>query len=73
MIAPTATVLDIVAAHRACEAVFRSTGERIGVCILCEHLFETVEEVASRLGLDLPMLLAELQAAARQDPADPSS
>ena len=61
------TVLDIVAAHKATEAVFRARDEQAGECILCQALFETVGAVAERYGLDLDALLADLEAAARPD------
>jgi hypothetical protein len=57
---PTATLLDTVAAHPETEAVFRAHGEAAGVCILCEALFETIENAARLHGLDLEKLLQDL-------------
>jgi hypothetical protein len=59
-----AAVLDVVAAWPRTQAVFRSWDERAGACILCEALFETVQDVAERFGLDLDALLGELREAA---------
>jgi len=54
------TVLEAVCACRATEAVFRAQGEAIGVCLLCQELFETIADVALRHGLDLDALLDAL-------------
>lgn len=59
------TLLDVVAAHRATEDVFRSRDEQAGECLLCNALFLTVREACETYGLDLESLLAELRAAAR--------
>jgi hypothetical protein len=67
------TLLDAVCASRAAEAVLRARGEAVGVCLLCQELFETLEAVAARHGFDLAELLAELEAAARAADAVPPS
>lgn len=61
------TVLDIVSRYRATESVFKRWDRRAGVCICCQALFDTLQQVADRCGLELDRLLAELNAAA----ADP--
>lgn len=60
---PQMTLLDTVAAHPETVAVFRVHGERVGVCILCEALFETIEGAAKLHGLDLKKLLKDLEQA----------
>lgn len=55
------TVLDVVSEYRLTEAVFRSYDARAGACICCTCLFETVESLASKLGLDLDAFLLELE------------
>ena len=67
-ITPDMTVLDIVAAHKGTEAVFRARDQAAGECILCNALFDTVRQVARRYSLDLDDLLADLAAAAGQSP-----
>lgn len=62
------TVLDVVAAHRPTEDVFRSHDETAGECIMCNALFDTVAQVAERYALDLDALLADLRAAAAPSP-----
>ncbi|NDY57697.1 hypothetical protein G3N56_13250 [Desulfovibrio sulfodismutans] len=57
-------LLDVVAAHPATEAVFRSRDGAAGVCLLCTALFDSIEVVATRHGLDLEALLGELENAA---------
>lgn len=67
-ITPDMTLLDIVHAHPATEAVFRSRDAAAGVCLLCTALFDTVADVAARHGIDLEELLAELNAAVQTMP-----
>lgn len=67
MISPQDTILDTVYRHRATEAVFRAHGDRAGACILCEALFERIEDAATRYGIDLAALLKDLEAAATGD------
>lgn len=64
-IAAGLTVLDIVSEYPATEAVFKSYDERVGECVCCQRLFETVQQVAEKYKLDLTELLAKLNAAAR--------
>lgn len=59
----TTTVLDLVAAHPATEAVFRRYDASAGCCILCQALFETVAELAARYGLDAATLTHDLSQA----------
>lgn len=63
-ITPEMTVLDVVSKWEACQAVFRGHDGEAGECILCQALFERIEDVASRYGLNLAGLLAELNRAA---------
>lgn len=59
------TVLEIVTDRPETEVVFKSYDERVGECICCQRLFETVQQVAKRYRLDLAEFLAELNAAGR--------
>ena len=65
-IEPRMTVLDIVSRYRETEAVFKAWDRRAGVCICCQALFETLQTVADRYGLDLDRLTAELNAVVKQ-------
>lgn len=56
----TATVLDLVAAHPATEAVCRRYDALAGCCILCEALFETMPALCARYGLDAKALTHDL-------------
>ncbi|MEF3698768.1 hypothetical protein [Desulfolutivibrio sp.] len=58
------SLLDVVAAHPATEAVFRSRDAAAGACLLCTALFDSIDVVAARHGLDLEALLGELENAA---------
>ena len=57
------TILDILCDHQETQEVFRRYDEVIGECVMCNHMFETLEEFCSRYGLDSTRLTAELQAA----------
>ena len=63
-IGPEMTVLDIVSRHRRTETVFKTWDERAGECICCQALFDTVQQVAARYGLDLNQLVDELNSVA---------
>ncbi len=58
------TVLDVVAEWEKTQDVFGRYDAQAGECICCNALFETLEDVAVRYGLDLEGLLAELDKAA---------
>lgn len=57
------TLLDIVSRYRQTEAVFRKYDEQAGVCLCCQALFDPLETVAERYGLDLQELVAALDSA----------
>ena len=61
-IQPEMTVLDIISLCRRTEAVFKSYDARVGECICCNALFESLRDVADKYNLDLNKLLAELKA-----------
>lgn len=58
------TVLDVVSRYQQTEAVFRQYDEKAGVCLCCHALFDSLQEVADKYGLDLDRLLADLELAA---------
>ena len=66
-IRPEMSVLEVVAQDRQTEAVFKKYDALAGVCLCCQALFETLETVAQRYGLDLDQLLADLNEAAQAD------
>ena len=55
------TVLDVVAAHGATQAVFKRYDAMAGECICCHSLFDSLERVAEKYGLDLAELLTDLR------------
>lgn len=63
-IGPRMTVLDILSRHRETEAVFKAWDSLAGTCICCRALFDTVQQVADRYGLNLERLMAEINAVA---------
>jgi len=65
-LSPRMTVLDVVGRFRQTEAVFKAYDAQAGACICCTALFDSLEEVARRFGLDLEALMRDLNAAARE-------
>ena len=60
-ITPEMTLLEVLHQHRQTEAVLRRyEGEAQG-CLLCQALFDTLEEAAAKYGLDLERLLQDLR------------
>lgn len=64
MIRKEMTILDILCDHQEAQEVFRGYDQAVGECVMCNHLFETLEEFTTKFGLDCEALLAQLQAAA---------
>jgi hypothetical protein len=55
------TVLDIVSRYRQTETVFNRYDAKAGVCICCEALFDTLQEIAEKYRLDLKGLMEDLE------------
>ena len=64
------TVLDVLFMCRETEEVFRKYDEQAGVCICCDTLFETLETVSAKYGLDLARLLYDLEKIVRNEAGD---
>ena len=62
-IAANLTVLDIVSTYPETEVIFKSYDASVGECICCQSLFDTVQQVADKYGLDLPEILKKLNSA----------
>jgi hypothetical protein len=59
-ISPDMTVLDVVSRYEATQKVFTHYDTKAGECICCRSLFETLETVAEKYGLNLEKLLTDL-------------
>lgn len=57
-------LLDVVYNYPKTEEVFRRYEEQTHICLLCEYLFSTLEEIARIIPLNQEELLAELNQAA---------
>ena len=57
------TVLDVVSKFRKTETVFKKYDKQAGECICCQALFEPLNKVAIKYGLNLKKLLADLETA----------
>jgi hypothetical protein len=60
MITKDMEILDIVDAYPRTEDVFRRYDGAAGECIMCKHLFETVEELAKLYSFDVDELIERL-------------
>ena len=54
------TVLDIVSSCEDTVDIFKSYDEQAGECICCTSLFETLDKVAEKYGIELNKLLNDL-------------
>lgn len=61
VLTPQMTLLEIMYRWRASENVFRAYESQAGVCLRCQALFDTLEDVANKYRLDLQTLLDDLQ------------
>ncbi|HMM70217.1 hypothetical protein [Gudongella oleilytica] len=60
MFTKTDKILDIVADHPEKEVIFKPYDDLIGKCVMCSHLFDTIEEFCKMYGLDEAELLRKL-------------
>ncbi len=65
-IRPDMTILDIVSRYPAAENIFRKYDNSAGVCLCCQALFDPLNEVALKYGLNLNLLIDDLIAAASE-------
>jgi len=63
MLTPDTTVLELLELHPETEAVFERYSRRLGICICCEALFCTLQELTLRYQLDSEALMARLSRA----------
>ena len=68
MIRRDMTILDILCDHQETQEMFRRYDDVIGECVMCNHMFETLEEFCGRYRLDAEKLLRELSAASFSEP-----
>lgn len=54
------TLLEIAEKYPEVETIIRSYDEIAGVCLWCEHLFDSLETISNQFGIDLEELLARL-------------
>jgi hypothetical protein len=69
-ITPEMTILEVILQFRQTEQVFRRYDAAAGVCLCCQALFDSLEELARKYDLDLQSLLADLEQAAGPPPAN---
>ena len=63
MLTKDMTILDLAEKHPESVRVFKVYDRRFNVCICCESLFETLEQVCKKYGIDLDKLLTEINEA----------
>ncbi len=68
---PQMTLLEIMYRWRASERVFQAYEGQAGVCLRCQALFETLEDVARKYRLDLQAIMHDLETLIRSLPTEP--
>lgn len=61
------TVLDTISRHPETEHVFKQYDQKVGECVCCNALFDSLENMAKRYKLDLNELLTKLGKAIHQN------
>jgi hypothetical protein len=56
-------VLDIVEKYPECQEVFHRYDEKVGACIMCEQLFNSLAEMSVFYGLEIENIISELEKA----------
>lgn len=54
-------ILDIVEIYPQMEEIFKPYDDVIGKCVMCHHLFDTLEDFATQYNMDLEVLLNSLK------------
>ncbi len=67
---PGLTLLEIMYHWPRTQEVFARYQQVTGVCLACQDLFTTLEQVAVKYHLDLNQILGELQEAIGRGPAE---
>lgn len=73
LIQPYMIVLDVVGDYPPTDPVFREYDEVIGKCLLCQHLFDSIESIAKEYQLDEQEMLRKLNEAAQSYKAEKES
>ncbi len=60
------SLLEFVEKYPATEKVFKKYDGQAGKCILCHHLFDSLEDVIEEYRLDRDKILADLESAIKQ-------
>lgn len=61
MIKPETILLDVIYEHPQTEKLFRKYEELTNRCIMCEHLFATLDEVSLILNCYTDELISEIE------------
>jgi len=64
-IRPDMTVLEVLRTYRKTEEIFKKYDMKSGECIMCTALFQSLQQVSERFGLNLKKFLMELEAASQ--------
>ena len=62
LIKPDMSLLQIIELNPRSEEVFHQYDEELGACLLCNHLFDSLEDVAQIYQLDINHIFSRLQA-----------
>ncbi len=61
MIAKEMTILDIVEQYPKAEDIFRSYDQLVGKCVLCNNLFDSLDNFAIQNNIDLKDLINKIE------------
>ncbi|MBW2099582.1 MAG: hypothetical protein JRG68_02275 [Deltaproteobacteria bacterium] len=57
------TILEVISEYGETEPVFKRYDEYAGECLCCRALFDSLQEVSEKYGLNLEKFLADLKSA----------
>ncbi len=60
MLTKDMTILELAEKYPETIRIFKAYDHRFNVCICCESLFETVEQVSKKYGIDLEQLIEKI-------------
>lgn len=61
MITKEMTILDIVDKYPKTEDIFRSYDQLIGKCVLCNNLFDSLDDFTAENSIDLQDLIIKIE------------
>ncbi|WP_461207271.1 hypothetical protein [Clostridium sp. DL1XJH146] len=60
MLVKNMKILDIITEHEETQEIFSSYDKIIGECVMCNHMFDSLEDFALQYSIDLQELIKKL-------------